>query len=165
VEEAGIRTILAQPTIAVRIETQTDELSAVFARELPNVACRMEEVKALMIGPPFGRYHAFGPERVDVEIGAPVASVPAGLRPIADLSPGEIGASVVPGGEVASTTHVGPFDGLAATYAALAAWIVDEGRVAGDGPWEVYLTDPELVPDPAEWLTEVVWPLAPGDGS
>ena len=39
------------------------------------------------------------------------------------------------------------------------ATLVTRRRVPGDGPWEVYLADPGRVPDPADWLTEVVWPL------
>ena len=158
--EVGIRTLEAQPTIGVRIETTLDQLSSVFDAELPRVSARMEEVGAVMVGPPFARYHAFGPDRVDVELGAPIASVPSGLAPMADTPDGIIGASSLPAGEVAATIHPGPYDTLSATYDALAAWIVEQGRVAGAGPWEVYLTDPQRVPDPADWLTEVVWPLA-----
>ncbi len=35
-----------------------------------------------MAGPPFARYHHYGPDRVDVEVGAPIAFVTAGLQPI-----------------------------------------------------------------------------------
>ena len=52
-----------------------------------------------------------------------------------------------------------PYDTLAATYDRLAAWIAQNGLVAGSGPWEVYLTDPTQVADPAEYVTEVNWPL------
>jgi len=157
--EVGIRTIETQPTIAVRLETTQAALKDVFDTELPRVAAAMEDVGAIMVGPPFARYRAFGPDRVDVEIGAAIAAVPPGLAPISDVPYGIIGASSLPAGEVAATVHEGPFDGLEATYDALAAWIVEQGRVAGAGPWEVYLTDPQRVPDPADWLTEVVWPL------
>ena len=40
-----------------------------------------------------------------------------------------------------------------------------DGAVAGDGPWEVYLTDPGGTPDPGDLLTEVVWPLVHAEGS
>lgn len=158
--EVGIRTLEAQPTIAVRIDTTIDQLSTVFDTELRRVSARMEEVGAVMVGPPFARYHAFAPDRVDVELGAPIAAVPPGLAPIAETPDGVVGASSLPAGEVAATTHVGSYEALSATYDALAAWIAEQGRVAGTGPWEVYLTDPQRVPDPADWLTEVVWPLA-----
>jgi len=157
--EVGIRTVETQATIAVRLETTQGALKEVFDTELPRLAAAMEDVDAIMVGPPFARYHEFGPDRVDVEIGAPIAAVPAGLMPISGRPDGVIGASSLPAGEVAATTHKGPFDGLEATYDALAAWIAEGGRVAGAGPWEVYLSDPQRVPDPLDWLTEVVWPL------
>ena len=65
----------------------------------------------------------------------------------------------------AVTVHSGPYDTLSATYDALAAWIAAEGHAAGDGPWEVYLSDPGLVPDPADLETEIVWPIEPAGGS
>ena len=35
-------------------------------------------------------------------------------------------------------------------------WVEDP-----DGaPWEVYLNDPSLAPDPKDWRTEVIWPIA-----
>lgn len=157
--EVGIRTTEAQLTIAVRLETTPRALKGVFDNELPRVAAAMEEVGAIMVGPPFGRYREFGPDRVDIEIGAPISAVPAGLAPISVAPDGVIGASSLPAGEVAATVHTGPFDGLEATYDALAAWITEQGNVAGTGPWEIYLTDPQRVPDPVDWLTEVVWPL------
>ena len=158
-DEVGIRTIEAQPTIAVRLETTQAALKDVFDTQLPRVSAALEDTGAIMVGPPFARYREFGPDRVDVEIGAPIAAVPAGLAAIAETPDGVIGASSLPAGEIAATVHEGPFDGLEATYDALAAWIAEQGRVAGMGPWEVYLTDPQRVPDPVDWLTEVVWPL------
>jgi hypothetical protein len=146
-------------TITVRYETMPGELSALFDTELPRVAARLDEVGAEMAGPPFARYHAYGPDRVDVELGAPIEAVPRDLAPVSGRPDGVIGASSLPGGEVAVTVHAGPYDTLAATYDGLRAAIEAAGRVPGDGPWEVYLTDPGRVPDPADWLTEVVWPL------
>lgn len=36
-----------------------------------------------------------------------------------------------------------------------------ENEVAPAGPpWETDITDPAEVPDPADWLTEVVWPIS-----
>ena len=32
-------------------------------------------------------------------------------------------------------------------------------KKAGGAPWEVYISDPGEVPDPAEWITEIVHPL------
>jgi hypothetical protein len=34
-----------------------------------------------------------------------------------------------------------------------------EPRAGGGGPWKVYVIDPGEVPDPAQWVTEINWPL------
>jgi len=34
------------------------------------------------------------------------------------------------------------------------------GVRAGGAPWESYVTDPGEHPDPADWRTEVYWPLS-----
>jgi len=55
--------------------------------------------------------------------------------------------------------HAGPYSGLPEVYAALVAAIADDGLRPAGSPWEVYETRPEDEPDPAHWLTEIVWPV------
>lgn len=159
--EAEIRTLDEQTTIAVRLETTQARLTYVFDAELPRIARVMEDVGAQMAGAPFARYHHFGPDRVDLELGAPIAFVTAGLQPISGRPDGIIGSSTLPAGPVAVTVHTGPYDGLPEAYDGLAAWIRAEGHTAGDGPWEVYLSDPSQVADPTDLETEIVWPVDP----
>ena len=46
------------------------------------------------------------------------------------------------------------------TNAAIERWI-DENNLRPNGPpWEWYVTDPGEHPNPADWRTEVYWPLA-----
>src|SRR5204863_7472180 len=111
-------------------------------------------------GPPYGRYHEFGPETADVEIGIPVVAPVANLRPLAECQAGEIGSSELPGGRAALTVHQGSYDGLKATYDRLRQWIAANGFDAGPGPWESYINDPTEVSDSSQLRTEVVWPLA-----
>jgi AraC family transcriptional regulator len=73
---------------------------------------------------------------------------------------GEIQADVLPGGWVALGVHAGSYDQLPDTNAAIERWI-DANGYRADGPtWEHYITDPAEHPDPADWRTEVYWPLA-----
>ena len=160
--DVEIRTLTPVTTVAVRLETTAAQLSAVFDVEMPRVGSAAAETGAAVSGAPFARYHHFGPERVDLEIGIPIEAAPPDLTPVSGEPDGRIGVSSLPGGPAAVTIHHGHYDALVTTYDALAAWIASErpgGSVAGDGPWEVYVTDPGSVPDPADWLTEVVWPL------
>jgi effector-binding domain-containing protein len=160
--EAEILELETQPTAAVRLQQPMAELdlASAFDRYMPLVATRVEEAGGRIAGPPFGRYHAFGPDVVDVEIGFPVAEPPAGLPPLASCAPGDIGISELPGGPVAKAIHRGPYDGLGGTYDALHDWIhAQPGYDDGAGPWESYIDDPSAASDPMNLRTEVVWPL------
>jgi effector-binding domain-containing protein len=73
---------------------------------------------------------------------------------------GRVEARELPGGEAATTVHLGPYERLEAAYAAIAQWATDNGRQLRPDVWEVYQTDPAQEPDSAKWRTEVTWPLA-----
>src|SRR5580704_7929678 len=67
---------------------------------------------------------------------------------------------VLPGGPVALGIHAGPYEGLSETHAAIERWIEANGYRPDGAPWEQYVTDPAEHPNPADWRTEVYWPLA-----
>jgi effector-binding domain-containing protein len=158
--DAEIRELSPQPTAAVRVQQRMEELdlAALFDEHLPNMAHRIADLGGEPAGPPYGRYHQFGPDVVDVEIGMPTAAPVANLAPIAEARPGELAASELPGGRVAVTVHRGTYDGLSAVYDRLHEWIHGEGLEEGPGPWESYVDDPSEV-DMSEVRTEVCWPL------
>jgi effector-binding domain-containing protein len=101
-------------------------------------------------GPPFARYHRLADERFEVEAGFPAAG------PVGD--DGDVIGAELPGGPAAVTVHVGPYDEMGPTYAALEVWISDHGFEADGDAWEVYFSDPQAQPDPDTWRTEVVQP-------
>ena len=156
--EAEIRELTPVPAAAVRIRARTDALGELFDEHLPNMAHRLADMGVQPAGPPYGRYHEYGPERVDVEIGIPVSAPPSNLRPLAEAEEGEMAASELPGGPTAITVHRGSYDGLAQTYQRLHDWIHAQGREEGTAPWESYVDGPSEV-DTADMRTEVCWPL------
>lgn len=103
-------------------------------------------------GWPLCRYINSGPGLLTIEPAMPLASPANGE--------GEIQSGVLPGGPVASGVHAGPYEGLGETNAAIERWIESNGFNVDGAPWEQYVTDPAAYPNPADWRTDVYWPLA-----
>lgn len=80
--------------------------------------------------------------------------VPGGLTGEGRIEIGEL-----PGGALATTAHLGPYDKLSEAHAALRSWLAKEGRSPTGAPWESYVTDPTEQPDPEKWETRLFHPL------
>jgi len=157
--DVQLRDTQPQPAVVVRVTAPTPSLGALFDLHLPNIADRVADLGGEPAGPPFARYHDYGAESVDVEIGIPVKAPIANLRSVDQAEEGEVVSSQLPGGRVAVTVHRGDYGGLSETYRRLEAWIQVQGHTPGAGPWESYVSDPTEVQDAGELRTEVVWPL------
>jgi effector-binding domain-containing protein len=66
---------------------------------------------------------------------------------------------VVPAAELAITVHVGHPSGIDREYGALATYVTQHA-LAVDGPIrEYYVVDGIDSSDPADWRTEIGWPI------
>jgi effector-binding domain-containing protein len=152
----------AQPAIAIRVVVPMFDLDVgeLFGGARDRLAEYVVEHDLATAGAPYARYAEFGPERADVEIGFPLVEPVPGL---AALEPDNtIGATELPGGEVAEVRHIGPYPEVRQAYEAAEAWFAESGRSPGGAPWESYVVAPEDVDhDPARLETLVLWPLAP----
>jgi len=150
-------------TSEVTIETRGPAYAAVVHRKAapPELAGLLGECFGAVFGAlagrgiepisaPFARFLDAG-ELLDFQAGAMVAG------PFA--SEGEVEGITIPGGEVATAIHTGPYDDLPAANAAVLAWITAQGRAMSGPPIEEYITDPEGLP-PSEWQTRLTFPLA-----
>lgn len=87
----------------------------------------------------------------DVALAFPVAS--------AFEDRGDVRCEEVPETTVAWTVHLGPYDEVGPAYHTVAGWIQEHGHEIAGPPREVYLTDPGETSDPAEYETEVQFPI------
>ena len=55
--------------------------------------------------------------------------------------------------------HTGPYEKLADAHKALMGYAQANKLEQKGGPWEVYWTDPGMVPDPAKWRTQLFLPV------
>jgi AraC family transcriptional regulator len=146
-----------QPVLIVRRKVKRSEIAGTIAECLPLVFQYAQQKGIALAGPPLTRYVQSGPGLLTIEAGMPVASS-AELDPI--TARGVI-AETLPGGPAAVTMHPGPYDSLSDAYAALEEWIDRQGLAPAGAPWEVYVTDPADYPNPADWKTEIFWPVEP----
>lgn len=140
-----------QSTAAVREMVPIAELADFFSRAFQDTMAALQEQGVQPVGAPFGKYYGRPDATVDVEAGFPVSAT---IAPVGSVVPGHL-----PGGKVVEATHVGPYDTMERTYSALERYFADRKLTPGDVMWESYLTDPEIEPDPANWHTQICWPI------
>lgn len=146
------KSIAEIPFLHMRKQTKADEVADALASMLVPVFQFATENGIPFAGYPTARYVSFGPGLMTIEAGMPVMGAAEGTD--------EIMVGSLHGGAVASTIHKGPYDTLNEAHEAVQLWMAENGEAAAGPPWEVYITDPAEVPDPNEWLTEIVHPLA-----
>lgn len=152
------RQITEQPVLVSRRCAPRSGIAAAVGDVLPRVFQHAQEHGIEIVGRPFVRYLDANPEMMTFEPGMPVS--PGRAPDTAAREEAGLALESLPGGTVATTIHVGSYETLPEAYAAIERWMASEGKAAAGAPWESYLTDPSTVPDPAEWRTEVVWPVA-----
>ncbi len=148
-------TLDATPFLFGRRKLESDKIAEGFAEVLPAAFGYAMSNGLAMAGPPVVRYVETSPAFITVEAGVPLVEAAPAPPASSDLEIGEL-----PAGRVAVTIHSGPYDTLGEAHVAVDRWIVDNDLTFGGAPWEVYLTDPAEVPDPADWKTQLFWPLA-----
>jgi effector-binding domain-containing protein len=146
-----VREIQPQPIACIRATTIPSEVGVTLTRNLSVVYGFLGRQQVTPSGPPVSVYDEFQPDRVVFAAGVPVA------RPI--QGDGTVASGELPGGRVAVTHHVGPYDGLGAAHAAVRRWIADHGYTIVDPTWESYPMPHGGEPDPSKVVTELFYPI------
>lgn len=161
----------AEPAVVARSEQPTVGISgAVTMRTIPAIADRFPEVFGWLAargiepaGAPFLRYHVIDASgELVIEAGVPVAEPVDG--------DGDVRPGVLPGGRYATIVHIGRPDELMGVTALMLDWAAAQGLSwdatgtdAGER-WgcrlEIFHSDPAVVPEPADWETELAFRLA-----
>jgi AraC-like DNA-binding protein/effector-binding domain-containing protein len=142
----------AQPLLLIRRRIVRTELPAMLAECFGKLYAHGQRAGLPIAGFPLARYVTTGAGLWTVEAAMPLAASAPGE--------GEMEPGTLPAGPVALGIHTGSYDDLPATHAAIERWIDERGLRAAGAPWEWYVTDPAQHPNPADWRTEVYWPLA-----
>jgi effector-binding domain-containing protein len=156
--EVEIITIPSRTVAVTRFHVGEAELGTIGERmgqSFHRVIAHLARLGVTPGGPAIARYEPAG-EGFDVAAGFVVE---ADFAPAGD---DDVDLLVLPGGEVAHTTHIGAYERLPEAYEALRAEITRRGLAFPErGPmWEEYWTGPETAPE--ETRTEVYWPVDSG---
>jgi DNA-binding transcriptional MerR regulator len=143
-----------QRLLVVEDRTHQDEVSKVIPRQIEEVGTYMKELGMGPAGPPVC-ICPFADEQgmLNLTTGWPVAQgVPARDR---------IQTLTLPATRALVMRHTGPYEALSRSYRLLEQVMAENDlRSAGD-PREIYVTDPQEVPDPNDYETLIVWPIGP----
>jgi DNA-binding transcriptional MerR regulator len=138
----------------IRTEATAATMSTSVAAGLAAAAAVVQASGAGFAGPAFFSM-ATPPddEPAPIELGFPVGA------PFAERD--GVSCVDVPEMVVAAAIHRGPYNEVGPVYAAIEAWIQEQGHAGIGAPREVYLVTPSDTKDPQDYVTEVQFPIAP----
>jgi len=139
-----------QPTLSIRTRTPVQDLPRVLGEAYGAIAQYLGELGQQPVGPPFAVYYNADMQNLDVEAGFPVSGSFSGK--------GDITASEIQAGKVATCLYTGPYNEVEPAYNALSQWIKDNGYEATGVTYEMYLNDPDITP-PQELKTQIAFLL------
>jgi effector-binding domain-containing protein len=148
--EVEIRDAAPMRLAGVRGTYRVAELGDVMGREFGRIMAALTAQGVRPSGGALTVYHGCTEDTVDAEIAFIVDGDFA--------AEGDVRPSTLSGGKAAFTTHVGPYDQIAAAYGAIQEYAKTNGLSLAAMMWECYLTGPEE-PDLRKHVTEVFWPL------
>jgi effector-binding domain-containing protein len=163
-QEPQIQERPAQRYAGIRVRVPMEGISAAVDEAFPELFGWLAEHAIAPTGAPFIRYHVIDMmNELDIEL-----AVPAEVTDEAAADQGgRVRAGVLPGGRYVVLRHVGPYDGLVASNAALQEWAEQHGvqfdswetdrGSAWRGRAEHYLTNPAEESDPAKWEVDVAF--------
>lgn len=146
--DISVKDVPATPIVATRIHTTL----ATIGQDLPAGFGAVVQTGHRPAGAPFVVYHDVIDEQTDgdIEVCIPVSAE-------VDLS-GDVYGAQLPAATVASTMHIGPYEQVGPAYHGITEWVQQHGHEFAGPPREIYLNDPQTV-QPAEYMTEVQWPI------
>jgi effector-binding domain-containing protein len=142
----------AQSVASVRGRTTLAEVGGFMEEAYGELFGYLGERGVSPAGPPLAVYHGeAGEEDLEIEACVPVS------EPL--LARGRVAVRELAAVTVASTLHSGPYDEEKAAYRALLTWMEEHGHGPAGPPRELYLVSPGDTDDPAEYRTEIAWPI------
>lgn len=152
IEAPRILRAAPQLVAGIRLNVPAAEIRTVMMPGLAELRDAVAAQGVAVAGPWFTWHFQRPATRFDFMIGLPVAG--------AVRDAGRVRGEERPAATVARTVHHGGYEGLAAAWGELAAWMTASGTRGSEGIWECYAVGPESGLGPEGWQTELNWPVA-----
>ncbi|MDX8337577.1 GyrI-like domain-containing protein [Draconibacterium sp. IB214405] len=137
---AGVRETVPFIEVSREMSAMYNEISKFLAQK---------EIE--MAGMPFALYHLMDEEEIDLECGIPIDEIVEGNR--------TVNVATFPTTTCACLDFYGDYNNLQEGHIALQKWMETHGLNLASAPMEIYLTDPQQEPDPANWITRICYPV------
>jgi effector-binding domain-containing protein len=136
-----------EKALILRIEGPVSEMPRMMGDAFGRTIQAIQGAGATVVGPPFARYHDFGPT-IHAEVGFPFSGTLVAADPLEVVE--------LPGGRAVTTTHVGPYDRIGDAWERAQTFVKEHELTVAGPPWECYLTGPD---EPGPPVTQVVFPI------
>jgi effector-binding domain-containing protein len=129
------------------LETIAKDMGAMF-EQLSNY---MQERGVKPTGPALSLYYTEPGPDWEIAVAVPVSEDATGKDPVE--------LTKLPGGNMLSTIHEGPYEKLGETWEAFSSWVKNSEHKLSGPTMEVYLECPPQESDPDKFQTELLWPI------
>jgi effector-binding domain-containing protein len=145
-----LREVASQTAVCLGTKTTMDKIGQETGSLYGRIFQYLGSRKINPAGPALVVYPSPPGEEIELEACVPVSE---GI-----IGEGRIEAKELAGGEMASVTHLGSYEGLGRAYEALMKWMAEEGYSPCGPPREVYELGPPHA-NPSDYKTEILWPV------
>lgn len=150
--QVDVQQIESITVCGIAFQCPVDEVGEESGRAYKRIYEELDRAGITPAAPPRLVYLSMEGERWTAEANVPIVG---GDAPASDLVVREM-----PRGAVASAVHRGPYEELGMAYEDVKQWIEANGYAPGEPLFDIYLTDPAETPDPADYETQICWPIS-----
>jgi effector-binding domain-containing protein len=151
--EVQVKELPAQHVVAVKKRTSLATIGQAFGEAMQEIWSEIGPRGIPVAGPPF----LVIPEVIDEETEGDIELCVPVPEPF-ERTDGVYGRDVE-AVTAATTIHRGPYAEVGPAYHTLTGWVQEHGHEIAGPPREIYLTDPTETLDPADYLTEIAFPI------
>jgi effector-binding domain-containing protein len=128
------------------------EISTVLGRTYIDILQFIAQNKLKQSGHPFAIYHSHTRDKIVVEPGIPVESLPHEVI-------GDIKVTTIKPTAVVIANYYGNPEKSAVAHKRIDKWVEDNNKKVNGSPWEVYVRSIEQESDTSKWLTKIYYPI------